>query len=364
MKKICLTGILFFLLLSGLTGCTDTVPAARRETLPSFSEQTVLDSMERAIQRGNTELTMQYTYEPGLEDQISETITEHFQDRYLLQCLLKDVSIDFSRDKDVLTADYKMIYSETVSGCGAVYTVRDEDELEDLFKENCLNHRPKTAALIETGTFPEEKIFGCLNSAEVNTSLMPYEATELTYAVYPPGDGQTLVLAWAKFPADEETLQARQDELYQAVIEAASDISQQENGLGLYKRIYNYILEHAEYDDAISEATLMGGEYVTHDMHRQRSAYGALIEGRTVCTGYARAFQALCDQLGLPCYTVLGSYNGTGHAWNAVYIDGETRYVDCTLADTGTPEADAFLINEEQKNSLGYAADEFCRIPW
>lgn len=361
MRKIYLTGILLLLLLACcLTGCSET-RAARKETLPTFSCQLVLDRMERTLRKGETDFQMVYTYEPGLEEEITKTVKEHFQDRYLMQCLLKDVSIKFNQTGDVLTADYKMSYIDTYEGCGAVYTIDNTEDLEDLFTESYLKHWKITAVLIKENTISDAEIFDCMNSAEINCSLMAYEATELTYAICPPGNGEKLILTWAGFPADEETLQTGQDTLYQAVVDAASYISQAENSGGLYKAVYDYILEHVEYDEALSQATLMGPEYVTADMHRQRSAYGALVDGRTVCTGYARAFQALCDQLGIPCYTMLGEYNGVKHCWNAVYIDGETRYVDCTLADTGTPEADTFLFDEEQKKALGYVEDEYFR---
>ena len=359
MRKIYLTDILLFLLLAcSLTGCSKT-DAARKETLPTFSCQLVLDTMEQALRKGETEFQMVYTYTPGLKEKITKTVKEHFQDRYLMQCLLKDVSIKYNQTRDVLAVDYKMSYIDAYEGCKAVYTINNIEDLEDLFTEGYLKHWKITAVLLKENTISDAQIFDCMNSAEVNCSLMAYEATELTYSIFPPRTGEKLILTWASFPADEEVLQARQDELYQAAVNAASHISQAENSGGLYKAVYDFLLEHVEYDETLSQATLMGPEYVTADMHRQRSAYGALVDRKTVCTGYARAFQALCGQLGLPCYTLLGEYNGTKHCWNAVYIDGERRYIDCTLADTGTPEVDTFLFDEEQKKALGYVEDEY-----
>lgn len=73
-----------------------------------------------------------------------------------------------------------------------------------------------------------------------------------------------------------------------------------------------------------------------------QTAYSALVEGRTVCAGYARAFQYLLTQLGLPCYyctgTAVNSRNGESvtesHAWNIVMLDGEYYNVDPTWNDT------------------------------
>ena len=65
---------------------------------------------------------------------------------------------------------------------------------------------------------------------------------------------------------------------------------------------------------------------------RNQSAYSALVDGQTVCAGYARAFQYLLIQLGIPCYYCMG-YSGEDHAWNIVYVDGMYRNVDVTWDD-------------------------------
>lgn len=66
---------------------------------------------------------------------------------------------------------------------------------------------------------------------------------------------------------------------------------------------------------------------------RNQSAYSALVDGQTVCAGYARAFQYLLLKLGIPCYYCMG-YSGEDHAWNIVYVDGRYRNVDVTWDDT------------------------------
>lgn len=43
----------------------------------------------------------------------------------------------------------------------------------------------------------------------------------------------------------------------------------------------------------------------------------------------------MCIRVGIPCEVVIGEdkASGIGHAWNAVYIDGQWLYVDCTWDD-------------------------------
>jgi len=64
-----------------------------------------------------------------------------------------------------------------------------------------------------------------------------------------------------------------------------------------------------------------------------QSAYSALVTGETVCAGYARAFQYIMINLGIPTYYVSG-YSSQDHAWNLVFIDGEYYNVYLTWNST------------------------------
>lgn len=72
------------------------------------------------------------------------------------------------------------------------------------------------------------------------------------------------------------------------------------------------------------------------------NAYGAIVEGKAVCEGYAEAYQYLLQCAGLQSFIVTGASanpaTGTpeGHAWNIVRIDGRYYHVDLTWDDQGT----------------------------
>lgn len=82
---------------------------------------------------------------------------------------------------------------------------------------------------------------------------------------------------------------------------------------------------------------------------RNQSAYSALVEGKSVCAGYARAFQYLMQQLSIPCYYCTG-YSGDSHAWNIVKLDGRYVNVDVTWDDTNPSTYDYF-----NKTDIDYA---------
>ncbi len=77
--------------------------------------------------------------------------------------------------------------------------------------------------------------------------------------------------------------------------------------------------------------------YVSSD--NAHNAYGALVEGKAVCEGYAEALQYLLQRVGIQSVEIFGyginPTTGVGepHAWNAVRIDGQFYLVDLTWND-------------------------------
>ncbi len=82
---------------------------------------------------------------------------------------------------------------------------------------------------------------------------------------------------------------------------------------------------------------------VTYDLSADmnQSAYSALVYGRSVCAGYARAYQYLLQQLGIPCYYCTG-YSGGNHAWNIMKLDDGYYNVDVTWDDADPVRYDYF----------------------
>lgn len=66
--------------------------------------------------------------------------------------------------------------------------------------------------------------------------------------------------------------------------------------------------------------------------------YGALVNKKAVCEGYAEAFQYLCHRVGIPCFGITGTGDTeTGsvlHKWNGLSIGGEWYYTDVTWDDS------------------------------
>lgn len=72
-------------------------------------------------------------------------------------------------------------------------------------------------------------------------------------------------------------------------------------------------------------------------------AYGALVDGRATCTGYARAFNYLCNRVGIENTCAFGMAGGEGHMWNMVKLDGEWYEVDTTWDDSSSEGFEGFI---------------------
>ena len=100
------------------------------------------------------------------------------------------------------------------------------------------------------------------------------------------------------------------------------------------------LTETCAYDAVSAE----GASYLSDDL--VATAYGALVSGRAVSDGYALAFKALCDKLGLECTVVSGSLNGIAHKWNIVTIDDDSYNIDAAMCDENGIST-AFLKNDD-----------------
>ena len=91
------------------------------------------------------------------------------------------------------------------------------------------------------------------------------------------------------------------------------------------KLVHDYLIDNIEYDTTLSNSNI-------YDI------YGALINKKCVCEGYARALKYILDDMNIPCILVIGrATNSEGktenHAWNYVMIDNKWYGVDTTWDD-------------------------------
>lgn len=104
---------------------------------------------------------------------------------------------------------------------------------------------------------------------------------------------------------------------------------------GITSSMSEYEREKMLHDRLAAQVMYDGSAANAHD------AYGALVDGKAVCEGYAKAFQYLLQKAGMQSFLITGSstnpVSGTaeGHAWNVVRVAGEYYHVDTVWDDQG-----------------------------
>ncbi len=209
-----------------------------------------------------------------------------------------------------------------------------------------LKSSPNSAALTEAYQKIVDAVEGCQTTVEMGETLTESEMMTVFYHYYSDYPQHFWCESGIRYTVSQrsnkvlqlklsytmtgETLQRARTDFYNAVVSLLKIAA---TGNNEYER------ELFLHDELAKRVTYQEGE----DAH---NAYGALVKGKAVCEGYARAFQYLLYQSGIQCLMAEGSsispFTGLseGHAWNVVRIDGQYYHVDLTWDDTddvGTP---------------------------
>lgn len=117
------------------------------------------------------------------------------------------------------------------------------------------------------------------------------------------------------------------------------------------KTFHDWIINNTKYDKNFDVNT--NKELYPYHPY---NAYGPLVEGYAVCSGYSDALAIFLDKLGIKNYKISNEVaNGEeGHVWNYVLIDNKWYHIDLTWDDPLTVDGsdvliyDFFLITTEE----------------
>ena len=223
-----------------------------------------------------------------------------------------------------------------------VYRIADEQELallslvkseEEVLKVNFVSDEPislnKTFAYLESVLPYSFKLsLGEMNYTRKEELLMSLQSLEIMPMVDVASQVMKPALDW--------------NENY-----ITSDMTQKE----MIKVYHDQLLLNTKYDTSVLDLDLS----VVQD-HPSFEAMGVFFYRTAVCSGYARAFNALAKTSKIPSLIV--SSLSMQHAWNLVYDGYEWKYIDVTFNDPIPDRQDRvlytyYLLNEKQFLSDG-----------
>lgn len=146
-----------------------------------------------------------------------------------------------------------------------------------------------------------------------------FYVTGYTYAKTIQGGEDAQISFSATYSMSEEEVQRCKDGIHDYVERCLSGLPQGDD-YDKIRYLYEYLIRNTEYDLQAPE---------------NQNISSVFLSGRSVCQGYAKAFQYLCREAGVEAALVMGriTESGYGHAWNLVRSNGAYYYVDTTWGD-------------------------------
>lgn len=141
-------------------------------------------------------------------------------------------------------------------------------------------------------------------------------------------------------------------EVVQVILKFNSTFKEIENSRSIFEQEANRIISEAEIissdyekEKYVHDSLLKMIDY-RKNSYLNQSAYSALVNHKTVCAGYSKAFQYIMINLGIPTYYVSGTA-GEDHSWNIVKLSDGYYNVDLTWDDTSNISYNYFNMPDD-----------------
>lgn len=239
------------------------------------------------------------------------------------------------------------------AGKTACTAVTQRNDYQGLPSDQCRRMYDKLAECAQSITGAKDENGYLIRTANLITAKLTDEETKRTVMAFLNDNPQifwvsnqytytftltgTSIQLYSRISSSErDTMQKK---LNSTVSKILSGVSGRQAGLEREERIFTALADRCTYDKEASADS-------QQKSWQPYTAYGALVEGKAVCDGYARAMQLLCSGAGLPCRLVNGDSKGAAHIWNLICINGKWYHFDATWMDSSIRNYDYFNVTD------------------
>ena len=168
------------------------------------------------------------------------------------------------------------------------------------------------------------------------------------------GNGTYYLTIQPVYLMDQQTAETMQVKFDRKMRNIVNEAARQENTFEKVRYVHDQLLKNCVYDQAAYEA----GDFKSTSIN----AYGCLVEGKAICSGYTMAFSAIMQELGYECGAEFNSYDSftifnEGHVWNYCKLDGDYYYFDLTWNDNA-PNSDLYKYYDYCYTYFGLTTQE------
>ena len=307
-------------------------------TAPQYSYSMFRSAVDDYVLRQSAECTITCSYDGDFKELINivnNDVDRLFAEDEYVAYYVRMFRPSYTHNANNVQIKCKLAYNDfTVPGESIIDA--DKIDLHTAYAAaKILQTGEQTVAFHSANGFDNDEIQSLVNTVSINSGTA-YTFSEHECYIYPNDNGKILQISYLNNIPKEKRAELNK-KLYDKVSEIAAKIAAEnegENKKRMCLAIHNYICENTRYDYDI-----MPESVTTDEAMIGRSAYGALIGGKTVCSGYSSAFYLLYNEIigDGECKIVAGKQgegdDAVGHAWNVVYDNGEQYYIDCTFDD-------------------------------
>ncbi len=192
------------------------------------------------------------------------------------------------------------------------------------------------------------KVFQCV----MNDHPEIFYVTGYSCTKYMKGDEIRKIGFSPDYIVDEASAKKRQSLIEDYVNQCLDIMSSCPDEYGKVKKAYEIVVLNTEYD---------------MDAPENQNICSVMLQGRSVCQGYAKTLQYILQRADICAILVLGyDDSGESHAWNEVRIDDEWYHVDVTWGDASyrVNSSDTFLdtpLPEVNYDYLNVTENEICK---
>ena len=214
---------------------------------------------------------------------------------------LKDSNIDYSTySVNIETSPY--------------YSMLDENE-KDLYKQIYANADNLKKTFVPKQNITKNELEETIIAVYNDSPELFWIDTSYSYKYLISGKIAQVTLNYNSTADDIESSKYLFNQATNKILNEANNYN---NNYDKEKFVHDYILEKNIYD-------------INNKLNQ--SAYSALVNGKTVCAGYSRAFQYIMNKLNITTYYVTGKSQGESHAWNIVKLGNGYYNIDLTWDD-------------------------------
>ncbi len=196
------------------------------------------------------------------------------------------------------------------------YGTLETQEMRQLYREmlQSLQNRENETELSTLNPDLLESVFGAVMADHPEI----FYADGYSSTVYKLGNSMKKITFTGTFTMEEEEIRRRQELLNETVAGWMAGLKPEMDDYEKVKYLYEYLIVHTEYEQGAPDS---------------QNICSVLLNGKSVCQGYAKTLQLLCQKAGLEAFLVTGQVGGQGHAWDLIRLDGEWYHVDPTWGD-------------------------------